>query len=366
MTADNNKPTSGIFASNNNGNNAPKTMTPENRKLSFDDILQSSIHISHAEENLTSSQSLFEGFFDRGQTIVINADNGSGSTWIATEIAVKSSAGQPIFCHYPFVPPANDFEDIVFLFSAGIPVDALKKRISELSGGTCCREKDIYVFAKEDHANTKPIIDLNDLTWFSKFINAIKDIKDKNIILIFDNLDLLITLDQDQNKDEQVEEFYNFVKDLHLNPNVTQVWIDKGSNQPFKIQYPFIDLNIQLKSKQDRGKLAIEVKFLKSNALKKDKTEPIILQLNEYPEAPVMRLELKPADVDKEDLAAVLMISGLTQNDIADRIGVSQSTISILKGKAIERGLIVTKGNNNIATDKGKKLVELMGAYIEC
>ncbi|MBF0205178.1 MAG: hypothetical protein HQK67_12965 [Desulfamplus sp.] len=36
MTADNNKQTSGIFASMNKENNAPKKMTPEDIKLSFD------------------------------------------------------------------------------------------------------------------------------------------------------------------------------------------------------------------------------------------------------------------------------------------------------------------------------------------
>ncbi len=348
------------------GSNSPAQVKSEDVNLSLDDIRQSGIQISNSEN---TCQPLFEDFLDRGKTVVINADNGSGSTWVAAELAIKSAAGQPLFNHYPFVPPAKDFEDIVFLFSTGILPDTLNKRNSKMISSSFSGYQNLYVLSKEAHTNTKPIFDLNDPNWYNNLNNVVKNITDKNItdkniIMIFDNIDLLCTTDSSKKNTNQIKEFNNFIKESHFNPRVTQIWFDKNSNKSFSIPYHFIDLKLKLIFREDRGNLTIAVEFLKSNSLKKDKTQPFILELKHFDDEPAIRLELKAAEVDREDIAAVMMIDGFTQNEIAQHLNVSQSTISTFRAKAIQRGLIDIKGKNNIATEKGNKLVKSIGTYI--
>lgn len=328
-------------------------------EISLDDIVGSAVDFNNLEQHTP----LHENFINRGETIVIKAEKGDGSTWFAKAIALAIESATMLFGFYKYCFPPNGYKDIVLLFTSGIPVDTLDKRMVLMKYSSS--ENEMHIISKEYHSNRKQIFDLNSSDWRKKIIIALKKITDKHIILIFDSIDLLVIPDSKEDIEVQIEQFYNFIKEIHLNPNITQIWLDRGTNHVFNIPYEFIDLQLGLKSQKDRGNLTIEVRFIKSNGLKKDQTRPFVIELQEFQDEPKMRFQLKPAEIDKEQMAVVMMIEGqLTQKEIAEYFGVSQGTVSTWRARAIKNDFIQPSGHNNVATNKGNQLVETMRVYI--
>jgi len=313
-----------------------------------------------AESNMNGV--LFDKFLYRGQTLLIKSEKGTGSTWVSIEIARAILSGSGLFSNYTY---NNTKPDKVILFEGSTPVEVLYKRIELMQIDTA--QDNFYLFSKQyedkygDEDKDSIQLNLTDMQWIDQFKSMIETLeKTHHIILIFDSIDSLIFKDKDRNKDD----FDTWLKEIHKNTNITQIWIDKGVNTGFKIPYEYIDLGIELKAKKGRGNVVMQVEFFKANLLKKEDTMPFVIELQDCIGEPYKVFKHTSSEMDKENMAVVMMIEGLVQTEIAKRLNVSQPMVSIWKANAINKGLIISRGNNNIATEEGEKLVKDMRVNI--
>jgi len=84
-----------------------------------------------------------------------------------------------------------------------------------------------------------------------------------------------------KDKDHEKDDFYTWLKTIHKDSDITQIWIDKGVNTGFKIPYEYIDLGIELKAKKGRCNVALQVEFFKANLLKKEDTIQFVIELQD-------------------------------------------------------------------------------------
>lgn len=330
-------------------------------------LLQNKVDFVKVEEIAESNMNavLFDKFLYRGQTLLIKSEKGTGSTWVCIEIARAVLSGSRLFSNYTYCRPSNTEtkQDLVILFEGSTPVEVLYERIKLMKIDTA--KDNFHLFSKqyEDKQDTKSLIKLNltDKKWIDQFESMITSFKETHhIILIFDSIDSLIFKDKDNKKDD----FDTWLKTIHKNSDITQIWIDKGVNTGFKIPYEYIDLSIELKAKKGRGNVAMQVEFCKANLLKKEDTMPFVIELQDCIGEPYKVFKHTSSEIDKENMAVVMMIEGLVQTEIAKRLSVSQPMVSIWKANAIHKGLIRSRGNNNIATEEGEKLVKYMRVNI--
>jgi hypothetical protein len=295
---------------------------------------------------------LFDGFINWGQTIVIKAPSESGSTWLALEIIQAVLKKTLLFSYYPYQPSADNKNGVSILITAGVSETVLIQRlrligISELSENFVLISKEY----QKKHNIANNIYDLDKNDWMDNLTQKSDDREKGHLLFVFDSLDSLVNFDKDTLRKN--------IEALHYNLDVTQVWIDKGTKKGFEIPSENIDLQLELKPIKDRSNVSMEVNVIKANDLPKDKTHPFIIELQENPEGePKMRFCLKTPEVEKAHIAVAMLIEGLSQSEIAERLKVSQSMVSKWRSDAIESKLIVTKGHNNIATPAGEKLIK--------
>lgn len=315
-----------------------------------------------AESNMNAV--LFDKFLYRGQTLLIKSEKGTGSTWVCIEIARAILSSSGLFSNYTYCP-SNTKKDVVILFEGSTPVEVLCERIKLMQIDTDTAQNNFHLFSKQyeykyGEANSVEL-NLKDKAWIDQFESMITSFKETHhIILIFDSIDSLIFKDKDNKKDD----FDTWLKTIHKNSDITQIWIDKGVNTGFKIPYEYIDLSIELRAKKGRGNVAMQVEFCKANLLKKEDTMPFVIELQDCIGEPYKVFKHTSSEIDKENMAVVMMIEGLVQTEIAKRLSVSQPMVSIWKANAIHKGLIISRGNNNIATEEGEKLVKDMRVNI--
>lgn len=294
---------------------------------------------------------LFDGLICRGQTVVIQAEHGLGSTWVAVAIGSGILSANSLFLTYSYIPASSGHQDTVLMVTAGLSETVIVTRLALL----CTREQQNklilvskeYQKKSETHGNN---FDLHKSDWLENLVQALDDGQNGHLICIFDNLDSLVNCDNDI--------FKKCFESLHLNPNLTPIWIDKGTKKGFEIPSEYIDLKLELKPIKDRSNVSMEIDFLKANSLPKEKTKPFVIELQENPEGePKMRFCLKTPEVEKAHIAVAMLIEGIAQAEIAERLKVSQSMVSKWRSDAIEQKLIVAKGHNSIATPAGEKLI---------
>lgn len=343
----------------------PNTKDPSTNQ--YNNLFGTVVNFNTVQNNGKEHSPLFKGFIYRGQTIVIKSERGSGSTWFGIEITRAISAGQSLFSYYQYLSSTNGLKDTVILLEAGLPVSIMNDRIKLMKGDVAVN--DCLFFSREYekqyllNSGTSASLNLADQQWRDNFTKAINGLEEKNVVLIFDSLDSLIYTDSKE-KNDKINYFQEWVQDLHYNPNITQIWIDKGNNNGFDIPYGCIDLILGLKSRKDRGNVAVEVEFQKANFLNRDRTRPFVIELMETGRNPQMEFHLRSAEADKEKLAVVMMIEGVSQSEIARRLKVSQPMVSTWRTEAIQQGFIIKRGHNNIATDEGNKLVKTLKVYV--
>lgn len=328
----------------------PAEVCPVNTGVNFiDQIKNAAVSPNDFSVNISP---LFDGFINRGQTIVIKAPSESGSTWLALEIIRAVLQKKLLFSHYPYQPSVDDKNSLIILITAGVSEQVIVQRfrcigISDLS-------EDFILISKEyqkKHNIDNNIYDLDKNDWMDNLTQKLDEIEKWHVLCVFDSLDLLVNFDQDT--------FNKNTEALHYNPYVTQIWITKSTKKGFEIPPENIDLQLELKPIKDRSNVSIEVNCLKANALPKDQTRPFVIELNENPEGePKMQFRLKTPEVEKAHIAVAMLIEGLSQLEIAERLKVSQSMVSKWRSDAIESKLIVTKGHNNIATPAGEKFIK--------
>ena len=115
-----------------------------------------------------------------------------------------------------------------------------------------------------------------------------------------------------------------------------------------------IDIYLHLDKVNRESGTAFKVNFNKGRSLRSDEKEPFILELVEDNEGKV-KLEYKAISEDNTEKVAFYKSNGLTQKEIADKLGINQSTVSRSLKKAKGIGLITSEDK---LTPKGKKATE--------
>lgn len=324
--------------------------------MSLNNLLKGAVVFNNTEP--TFSNPLFENLLNRGQTVIITTEKGAGSTWVASELARAITSGDALFSHYQYVAKNGFDKEIIILFTSGIPVALLKQRISWIKSGNV--KNDFYLFAMEEYPKTDDSgsnlpFDMTQPDWLDNVNSALLGSNGRHVTLIFDALDSLVH-DEMKKKD-----FQKCIRELRKNPAITQIWIHKGGKKDF-ITDDCVDLHLQLNARKDRSNIAMDVKFIKSNFLDKDKTLPFVIEVQKFVEEPYMRFVRMSPEIDKENVAIAMMIEGVVQTEIAKQLKVSQPMVSTWRANGIEKGLIKVRGHNNIPTSAGEKLVKTMRA----
>ncbi len=345
------------MSTDNNTNSEQQINNANDTK--FNNLIKSAVDFEQFQENNNNVDNvIFENLLYRGQTMLIKSDKSIGSTWLMIEIARALSFKDKLVDFFQYQSSTKGINDITLSFMADIPLKNLNKRMYLIKNEAAPLNNNLHIFSKEDHLNNNKDgqLDLTKSDWMDNIIIAADDVKNQHLILLFDSLDTLV-------KSEQIASFSEKIEALHRNPNITQIWVDKGrSKNLFPVHC--IDTQLRLKSPKNRGNVAIEVSFEKANALPKDWTRPFIIELKECERGAKMKFERLSSEIDNENTAVVMMIEGKTQTDIAKSLKVSQAAVSNWRAIAASKGLIEIRGHNNIPTAQGDKLVKSMKLYM--
>lgn len=280
---------------------------------------------------------IIEGLLRRGETGMVYAKTGVGKTFLSLCLAMGATRTGPVLGPYTTVNPCG-----VLYIDGEMSACDMQQRINSMA--VQADEVRFHLLSSELLATDNQAIPTLDDEWRPAILHWLKDHPDIGLVV----LDNLSSLTPGVAEDKRID--WDAINQwiIELRRNGLSVLLihhaGKGGDQRgTSAREDQLNLTLKLTALEDRKTTAFRVDFQKARSLSGDQKKPFVVEIVEDKNGNIDLLHKTLSDETNAQIA-FLASEGLTQFEIKEKIGVSQSGVSRRLKKAEADGLLVVRG----------------------
>lgn len=292
---------------------------------------------------------IVDGLLRQGETGMIFAKTGVGKTFFSLCLAMGATRLGPVIGPYSTVGPCG-----VLYIDGEMSACDMQQRVNNMA--VQADESRFHLLSSELLATDNQSIPALDDEWRPAILNWLKEHPDIGLVV----LDNLSSLTPGVAEDKRID--WDCINQwlIELRRNGLSVLLvhhaGKGGDQRgTSAREDQLNLTLKLTALEDRKTTAFRVDFQKARSLSGEQKKPFVIELVEDENGKIDLLHKTLSDETNAQIA-FLAAEGLTQLEIRDKIGVSQSGVSRRLKKAEADGLLVVRG---AGPDKTYSLTDL-------
>lgn len=286
---------------------------------------------------ITPRPFIIDGLLRQGETGMVFAKTGVGKTFLSLCLAMGATRPGPVVGPYVTAHPCG-----VLYIDGEMAACDMQQRINSMA--VQADGSRFHLLSSELLATDNQAIPALDDEWRPAILNWLKDHPDIGLVVL-DNLSSLTPgVAEDKRLDwDAINQWLIELRRNGLSVLLVHHAGKGGDQRGTSAREDQLNLTLKLTALEDRKTTAFRVDFQKARGLSGEQKKPFVVELVENEHGEIDLLHKTVSDETTAQIA-FLAVEGLSQIEIRDKTGVSQSGVSRRLKKAEADGLLVVRG----------------------
>ncbi len=286
---------------------------------------------------ITPRPFILDGLFRQGETGMVFAKTGVGKTFLSLCLAMGATRPGPVIGPYTTVNPCG-----VLYIDGEMSACDMQQRINSMA--VQADGNRFHLLSSELLATDNQAIPALDDEWRPAILNWLHGHPDIGLVVL-DNLSSLTPgVAEDKRLDwDAINQWIIELRRNGLSVLLVHHAGKGGDQRGTSAREDQLNLTLKLTALEDRKTTAFRVDFQKARGLSGEQKKPFVVELVENEHGKIDLLHKTVSDETTAQIA-FLAVEGLSQIEIRDKTGVSQSGVSRRLKKAETDGLLVVRG----------------------